>query len=176
MDEAPFDVSRTSGAVTVDVAGAVPVPDDPVARELFRLLLAADAVGAVQKVLDRTVAYAGQRIAFGTPIGGFQAVQHRLADHAVRGAGHDAARGRRGRPAGRRLGRDAPRFVAMAAVNVFADAPRILHDLLQLTGGIGFTWEYGSHFHERRVHQDARLAGGPRAAVRSLVEIEGWGR
>ena len=64
----------------------------------------------------------------------------------------------------------------MASVSVTANASRILHDLLQLTGGIGFTWEYGSHFHERRAHHDARLAGGPRAAVRSLVELEGWGR
>ncbi len=175
LDEEPFDVSRTSGAVTVEVAGAIPVPDDPVAGELFRLLLAADAVGSVQKVLDRTVAYAGQRIAFGTPIGGFQAVQHRLADHAVRARGMAllVAEAAALLAAG---SADASRFGAMAAVSVFADAPRMLHDLLQLTGGIGFTWEYGSHFHERRVHQDARLAGGPRAAVRSLVEIEGWGR
>ena len=40
----------------------------------------------------------------------------------------------------------------------------ILHDLLQLTGAIGFTWEYGLHFFERRVHQDARLAANPRRA------------
>ena len=51
----------------------------------------------------------------------------------------------------------------MASVSVTANASRILHDLLQLTGGIGFTWEYGSHFHERRAHQDARLAGEPQS-------------
>jgi alkylation response protein AidB-like acyl-CoA dehydrogenase len=127
----------------------------------------------VQRMLDRTVAYAGQRIAFGTPIGGFQAVQHRLADHAVRARGMalvvaeaaallDAGSDR------------ASRQVAIAAVSVHGNALRILHDLLQLTGGIGFTWEYGLHLYERRAHHDARLAGGARAAVRSLVEIEGW--
>jgi hypothetical protein len=57
-----------------------------------------------------------------------------------------------------------------------ANAARILHDLLQLTGAIGFTWEYGLHFYERRVQQDARLAANPRAAVRTLTEIEGWSR
>ena len=59
-------------------------------------------------------------------------------------------------------------------MSVHGNAVRILHDLLQLTGAIGFTWEYGLHFYERRAHHDARLAGGSRAAVRSLVEIEGW--
>jgi alkylation response protein AidB-like acyl-CoA dehydrogenase len=175
LEQEPFDVSRTSGRVVVDPGAGVVLPADPVAADLHRLLLAADAVGGMQKVLDRTVAHAGQRVAFGKPIGGFQAVHHRLADHAVRARGmallvaEAAALLAEGSDA-------ASRYVAMASVSVTANAPRILHDLLQLTGGIGFTWEYGSHFHERRVHQDARLGGGPRGAVGSLVEIEGWTR
>ena len=48
-------------------------------------------------------------------------------------------------------------------------AGHILHDLLQLTGAIGFTWEYGLHFFERRVHQDARLAANPRRARHELT-------
>ena len=35
-------------------------------------------------MLEVTVAYTSERQAFGRAIGGFQAVQHRLADHAVR--------------------------------------------------------------------------------------------
>lgn len=169
----PFDVSRTGGAVAVDIADGLPLGDAPVALDVYRLLLAADAVGCVQHMHDRTVAYAGQRIAFGKPIGGFQAVQHRLADHAVRARGMalvvaEAA-------ALLDVGSDqASRQVALAGVSVHGNAVRILHDLLQLTGGIGFTWEYGLHFYERRAQHDARLAGGARAAVRSLVEIEGW--
>ena len=69
---------------------------------------------------------------------------------------------------------DAARHVAMAQVSASAGAQHILHDLLQLTGGIGFTWEYGLHFYERRAHQDARLAANPRAAIRTLAGIEGW--
>ncbi|MFF5443694.1 acyl-CoA dehydrogenase family protein [Streptomyces sp. NPDC012888] len=45
-----------------------------------RLLTAAQCVGVGEALLARTVAYAGQREQFGTPIGAFQAVKHRLAD------------------------------------------------------------------------------------------------
>jgi alkylation response protein AidB-like acyl-CoA dehydrogenase len=168
----PFDVSRAS-AVIVDVSRGSALGATPEAVDLYRLLLAADAVGGVQRMIDRTVTYASQRVAFGKPIGGFQAVQHRLADHAVRARGmalvvaEAAALLDAGSPR-------AARQVALAGVSVHSGAVPILHDLVQLTGGIGFTWEYGLHFYERRAHHDARLAGGSRSAVRSLVEIEGW--
>jgi len=68
----------------------------------------------------------------------------------------------------------AARFVALAEVGVTSRGTHILHDLLQLTGAMGFTWEYGLHFYERRVHEDARLAANPRSAVRRLARLEGW--
>ncbi len=168
-----FDVSRQCADVAVSPGAGHQLPTTGIADELFRLLLAADAVGGVQRMLDRTVAYAGQRQAFGRPIGGVQAVQHRLVDHSVRARGMallvaEAAR----QLAARRP--DARRFVAMAEVSVSSGATHILHDLLQLTGAIGFTWEYGLHYYERRVHHDARLAANPRAAVQSLAHIEEW--
>nr|WSX52392.1 acyl-CoA/acyl-ACP dehydrogenase [Streptomyces sp. NBC_00974] len=45
-----------------------------------RLLTAAQNLGVGEALLARTVEYAKQRTQFGTPIGGFQAVKHRLAD------------------------------------------------------------------------------------------------
>ncbi|MEV6955051.1 acyl-CoA dehydrogenase family protein [Streptomyces sp. NPDC051183] len=45
-----------------------------------RLLTAAQCLGVGESLLARTVGYAKQRTQFGTPIGGFQAVKHRLAD------------------------------------------------------------------------------------------------
>jgi alkylation response protein AidB-like acyl-CoA dehydrogenase len=168
-----FDVTRTCADVTFDQSQGHWLADRGPAVQLRALLLAADAVGSVTRMLDLTVAYAAQRHTFGRPIGGFQAVQHRLVDHTVRVRGmtlvvaeaaHLLATG----------SPEARRFVAMAELSVSSRAGRILHDLLQLTGAIGFTWEYGLHFFERRVHQDARLAANPRAAMRSLAEIEGW--
>ncbi|MEV7524489.1 acyl-CoA dehydrogenase family protein [Streptomyces sp. NPDC091371] len=45
-----------------------------------RLLTAAQCLGTGEALLARTVEYAKQRTQFGTPIGSFQAVKHRLAD------------------------------------------------------------------------------------------------
>ncbi|MFE5944464.1 acyl-CoA dehydrogenase family protein [Streptomyces sp. NPDC056480] len=50
------------------------------ARRWAMLATAAQSLGVGLALLDRTVAYARQRSQFGTPIGAFQAVKHRLAD------------------------------------------------------------------------------------------------
>ncbi|MGW8783189.1 acyl-CoA dehydrogenase family protein [Streptomyces sp. NPDC055796] len=50
------------------------------ALEWARLLTAAQCLGLGEALLASTVGYVKQRTQFGTPIGGFQAVKHRLAD------------------------------------------------------------------------------------------------
>lgn len=45
-----------------------------------RVLSAAISLGLASAALESVVGYAGERVAFGRPIGGFQAVQHRLVD------------------------------------------------------------------------------------------------
>ena len=69
---------------------------------------------------------------------------------------------------------DAHRAVLLAEASVSDGTTHVLHDLLQLTGAIGFTWEYGLHFYERRAHHDARLATNPRRARHALADHEGW--
>ena len=83
-DRVTFDVSRSCADVVLDLSQGTVLGPTGIAHDLFGLLLAADAVGGVQRMLERTVDYARERQAFGRPIGGFQAVQHRLADHTVR--------------------------------------------------------------------------------------------
>lgn len=168
-----FDVSRTCADLDVDATRARRLSSDPTARHLFSLLVAADVVGVVERSFDTTVRYAAQREAFGRPIGGFQAVQHTLSDHVLRLRSMALLV----RDAARALGADAPdaqRRVTLAAASTSAGATPLLHELLQLTGGIGFTWEYGLHAFERRAHQDAVLLGGPRAARDALARLEGW--
>ena len=49
-----------------------------------RLLMALGAVGSMQRVIEKTVAYALEREAFGRPIGHFQAIRHKVAEMAVK--------------------------------------------------------------------------------------------
>jgi alkylation response protein AidB-like acyl-CoA dehydrogenase len=172
-----FDVSRSCGDVRFADAPArvVDVADGVLAAavQLHGLLLAGDALGGLEVMHARTTAYARDRRAFGNVIGGFQAVQHRLVDHAVRIRGLSLLAD----DAGRQLAVDAPdaeRQVLLAEAGVARNAVTILHDLLQLTGAIGFTWEYGLHLYERRAHLDARLGRNPRRALSALAAREGW--
>lgn len=83
--EAAQDEGRT---VLSRLAAPVPAegwhPLDPAQGELAWLagavLAAAELVGLARAVLDSCVAYAGERVQGGRPIGGHQAIQHRLAD------------------------------------------------------------------------------------------------
>jgi len=49
------------------------------ARDLACIALSAEQVGAAQRALELTVAYTKVRVQFGRAIGGFQALQHRMA-------------------------------------------------------------------------------------------------
>ncbi len=66
-----FDVTASGEAQTADTAEAF---------EFGALATAAQLVGAGQAMLDMAVAYAKQRTQFGTVIGSYQAIKHKLAD------------------------------------------------------------------------------------------------
>jgi alkylation response protein AidB-like acyl-CoA dehydrogenase len=55
-------------------------PSIETARDEGAAAVCAEAVGCMRKVLADTVEYAKQRKQFGQPIGGFQALQHRMVD------------------------------------------------------------------------------------------------
>ncbi|KFF94973.1 acyl-CoA dehydrogenase [Streptomyces scabiei] len=126
-------------------------------------VLAAEAVGAADRVLERTVAYARQREQFGRPIGSFQAVKHRLADvyvrvRAARSAAYYAAwaaaarTGKEGGGGGERVGGLAL-AQALEALRVAAG------EGIQLHGGIGFTWEHEAQRYFKRAAGDEALFG-----------------
>ena len=111
--------------------------DPPTARALAhaRLATAAQALGVGLALLDRTVAHVRQRTQFGTPIGSFQAVKHRLADAKV------ALEFARPLLFGAALTM-APADVAAAKVAACEAAYAAARTALQLHGAIGYTAEY----------------------------------
>ncbi|MFF8968000.1 acyl-CoA dehydrogenase family protein [Streptomyces sp. NPDC014995] len=110
-------------------------PARPHALRWARLATAAQALGVGLALLDRTVAYVGQRVQFGVPTGSFQAVKHRLADAKI------ALEFARPLVLGAALTM-APADVAAAKVRACEAAYTAARTALQLHGAIGYTAEY----------------------------------
>jgi alkylation response protein AidB-like acyl-CoA dehydrogenase len=158
----------------------VQVPDTALlpnadADHLLALALAlqcAETVGAAQTVFDFTMQYVQDRKAFGRPIGSFQVLKHRLAEHvlwletanAVTSAAVAAVQ------AGDR-GLDAAR---LAKVWVAERCPDLVRDCLQMHGGIGFTWEHDIHLYLRRVDTNTAIHGGIDAHLDALAPTIGF--
>ncbi|MEM8696002.1 MAG: acyl-CoA dehydrogenase family protein [Pseudomonadota bacterium] len=113
------------------------------------LCLTAEALGGAQACLDRTINYAKDRIQFGRPIGSFQAYKHRLADMMIeieqaRSAVYWAA-------CAIDEDIDDPELALHAAKSFCADTYfQCAADMIQLHGGIGFTWEHDAHLFFKR--------------------------
>src|SRR3984957_15445403 len=83
MDQArPLATVRFAGAVGPRIGGTKIGGHAALAsaRDLAVIALAAEQAGAATRALELTVAYTKTRVQFGQPIGGFQALQHRMAD------------------------------------------------------------------------------------------------
>jgi alkylation response protein AidB-like acyl-CoA dehydrogenase len=101
-----------------------------------RVAIAALATGLSQGCVDESVGYAGQRHAFGRPIGDFQAIQFKIADmetrtHTSRLAYYDAA-------ARLLAGRDFKRQAAVAKLYASEAAVTNAREATQVFGGYGF--------------------------------------
>ncbi len=119
-----------------------------------RLNIAACSVGAAQTALNLTLAYMGERKAFGKPIDQFQALQFRLADMEIE---LQAARVFL-RQAAWKLDTGAPdatKYCAMAKKFVTEAGSRIVNQCLQLHGGYGYLADYGIEklVRDLRVHE-----------------------
>ena len=119
-----------------------------------RLNIAACSLGGAQAAFDIALRYVGERSAFGSTLDGFQSVQFKLADMAMR---LEASRTFL-RQAAWSLDRsmpDATRRCAMAKRFVTDAASEVADDALQLLGGYGYLSEYGIEkiVRDLRVHR-----------------------
>ncbi len=142
--------------------------------QLAIALQCAETVGAAERALETTIEYARDRFAFGRPIISFQALKHRVADMfqwlefskaiAEALAAEIDARGD-----------EAARLASVAKVYVADHCLDIVDECVQISGGIGVTWEHHVHLYSRRIVVNRALFGTPeqhKVRLATLLELE----
>jgi alkylation response protein AidB-like acyl-CoA dehydrogenase len=127
----------------------------------------AELVGVASAANDAAVEYAKVRVAFGRPIGSFQAIKHRLVDQR---SAIEVGRALVNRAAGacEHNGPDSDALVALAAFWGIDTLRAVPEGATQVFGGIGYTWEHNAHVYLRRAASIAATLGS-RAHHRAVV-------
>ena len=120
--------------------------------EAGRIGIAAQSVGMARSALDAAVKYAKERVAFGVPLTGHQAVSFRIADMATQ---VDAARLMVWRAATLKdAGKPCLKEASMAKMFASEIAEKVCSDAIQIHGGYGYT----SDFPVERIYRDVRVS------------------
>jgi alkylation response protein AidB-like acyl-CoA dehydrogenase len=162
-----FDAVRLPATAAVgEVGGAA----DRVAiqLDLALVLQCAELVGVADRTLAFTTEYGMERLAFGRPIVSFQALKHRIADMYVRLEGAKAVTDALAMALDERSP-DASRLAHVAKAYVGTHVLDIVDDCVQITGGIGVTWEHDIHLYNRRAAVDRAVFGTPEEHKHELL-------
>ncbi|MCX4702594.1 acyl-CoA dehydrogenase family protein [Streptomyces sp. NBC_01373] len=172
-----LDLTRPLATVTLDGASGRRIGEaEPAVRRALRAgagLLASEQFGLAEWSLTETVRYLKERKQFNRPVGGFQALKHRLAQLwleivNLRAAARNAADALA-------TGEDADVAVAVAQAYAAQVAVHAAEEAVQLHGGIGMTWEHPAHLYLKRSKADSiayGTAGAHREAVAELVGLQ----
>ena len=172
-----LDLTRPLATVTLTGASARRLGDaEPAVRRGLRAgagLLASEQLGLAEWCLTETVRYLKERKQFNRPVGGFQALKHRLAQLwlevvSLRAAARNAADALA-------TGEDVDVAVAVAQAYAAQVAVHAAEEALQLHAGIGMTWEHPVHLHLKRAKADSiafGTAGGHRETLARLVDLQ----
>ncbi len=172
-----IDTTRSIGELRLTGAIAEPLADDGglAARRLRdagRVLLAADSLGAGEVMIEKAVAYAGEREQFGRVIGSFQAVKHMCAEMAAR---HEPCRALvwYAAHAFDTIPEEAA-LVACHAKSLTGEVHRfVARTATEVHGGMGFTDLLGLHFWFKRIGFDRQVLGGPERVRSDAAQLQG---
>ncbi|GGW27960.1 acyl-CoA dehydrogenase family protein [Streptomyces griseoloalbus] len=174
--QASLDLTRPLARVVLDGTPGRRLGDaGPAVRRALRAgagLLASEQLGVADWCLTETVRHVKDRKQFNRPVGGFQALKHRLAQLWLEVVSLRAA----ARAAADALatGEDVDVRVTVAQAYAASVAVRAAEEALQLHGGIGMTWEHPVHLYLKRAKADSiayGTAGAHREALAELVDL-----
>lgn len=172
-----IDVTRSVGELRLNDVKAEPLADDGGAaarhlRDAGRILLSADSLGAAQVMIEKAVAYAGEREQFGRVIGSFQAVKHLCAEMAAwqepcRALVWYAAHAFDTLP-------EEAALMACHAKSHTSEVHRfVARTATEVHGGMGFTDLLGLHYWFKRIGFDRQVLGGPERVRAEAAELQG---
>jgi alkylation response protein AidB-like acyl-CoA dehydrogenase len=158
-DLSGLDRTRSVGAVVLREVALTPDRVLPgaarAARTIWRILSAAESVGASWACVEMAREYVIAREQFGRVIGSFPAVKHHLANMLIAAEQATAATW----DAARATELDSAWFAAAVASAQSARAQVFTaQSNIQLHGGIGYTWEHDAHLYLRRAGTLAALS------------------
>ena len=138
-------------------------------RDVSRVAVAAEAVGGAQRCLDIAVKYALERTAFGRPIGSFQALKHKMANMYLE---IEVARTASWYTAwlladGGRSPGFIPTEAKMIATTCYLSCAR---SLIEILGGIGYTWEHPAHLYFKRATSVASFIESRADALSAIAD------
>jgi alkylation response protein AidB-like acyl-CoA dehydrogenase len=138
----PLGAAKQDWAILTQVLDRAAVP------------MAFEQVGGADRALEMGRDYALDRIAFGRPIGSFQAVKHMLADMYVSAT---LARSNcyYGAWALSTNASELPEAAAAARISATQAFQHCAKNNIQVHGGMGFTWEFDCHMYYRRANATA---------------------
>jgi alkylation response protein AidB-like acyl-CoA dehydrogenase len=162
-----FDPSRSMAKIAFDGAQATRLGEAGSGTALAdrvldraAVLVAFEQLGGAERAFEMTKDFMNGRYAFGRPISSFQALKHRLADlwceiQLTRSNCYYGAWA---------LSNDVPELGVAACISRIAASKA--YDLagvemIQLHGGVGYTWEYDCHLFYRRAKLLSVLLGSP---------------
>jgi alkylation response protein AidB-like acyl-CoA dehydrogenase len=169
---ASYDGSRSLARVRLTDAPARQLAVGPQAvadaRNLQRALLGAEQLGAAQACLTMARDYALERVAFGRPIGSYQALKHKLVEmlrrvENARSLTYYAGWAWTSRRDEFALAANTVRVAGGDALDYAAPESIFLH------GGVGATWEHDASLYYRRAELSRRLLGGADQAADAVA-------
>jgi acyl-CoA dehydrogenase len=173
---ASFDPSRSLARLRFQDAPAELLGDEGRGAELAErlldraaVLMAFEQLGGAARAFEITKDFAMGRFAFGRPIGSFQALKHRLADLWC---DIELARSNAYYGAWALSNEDPELGIAACLARIAAcDSFRATsEDMIQIHGGVGYTWEYDCHLFFRRAQWLAAALGNPASWKHKLID------
>ena len=131
--------------------------------------MAFEQLGAAEACFEGTKEFTLGRYAFGRPVGSFQAIKHRLADmwcelELARSNAYYGAWA---------LSGDEPELPVAACISRIQATEAldlISEEMVQMHGGVGYTWEYDCHLFYRRAKALGSVLGSCAAWKDKLVD------